>query len=511
MTRGANRSGRYRHGPTGSRPHRDAGAGHRPRMARAAALVVIGIVVTACSSPSSTPPITRPAPPPTVSPSTSPTSPTGSTTTSTATADTPVTWLCRPGLADNPCLTSLATTVVTGRGVSRVVQPKAPLHPKIDCFYVYPTVSTQPTPNANLTIDPQETAVAIAQASRFSQVCNVYAPMYRQLTVSAIGGGGGGGGGSASGSGRGGGANLNLAYGDVLAAWKYYLAHYNQGRGVAFIGHSQGSAMLIRLLKSQIDPDPVLRSRMVSAILLGGNVTVPIGKKEGGTFAHLPLCTDVTLPGCVIAYSSYNQTPPANSIFGRVGSLINVLSGERPGPGEETACVNPVAGTGPPATPTTTDGANSTTTKPTRPARRTTTTSTTAAASTSTTAGPTSTGPSGALLPYFPVSSILGTATTTTTTTSTSTATSTSAAAPDATISRVTTPWVTFPKLYQAQCMSQGGATWLMVEDVARPGDKRPVVSDSLGPTWGLHLVDVNIALGNLVTDLQQQAKNYPS
>jgi len=50
-----------------------------------------------------------------------------------------------------------------------------------------------------------------------------------------------------------------------------------------------------------------------------------------------------------------------------------------------------------------------------------------------------------------------------------------------------------------------------MVQDVARPGDKRPLVTDSLGPTWGLHLVDVNIALGNLVTDLQQQAKKYPS
>jgi len=73
----------------------------------------------------------------------------------------------------------------------------------------------------------------------------------------------------------------------------------------------------------------------------------------------------------------------------------------------------------------------------------------------------------------------------------------------------VTTPWVSFPKLYLAQCMSQGGATWLMVEDVARPGDKRPVVTESLGPTWGLHLVDVNIALGNLVSDLQQQVRIY--
>jgi hypothetical protein len=501
MTRGANRSGPRQHGPADSRrPRQGAATAHTHRFAVPATLAVLGIVVTACSHPSATAPSTRPAPPPTVSPTTS-------STTTTTVAATPVTWLCRPGLADNPCLSNLTTTVVTGRGVSRVIQTRDAPHPKIDCFYVYPTVSTQTTPNANLTIDPQETAVAVAQASRFSQVCNVYAPMYRQLTDSAIAGGTGG-------------ANLNLAYGDVLAAWKYYLAHYNRGRGVAFIGHSQGSAMLIRLLKSQIDPDPLVRSRMVSAILLGGNVTVPIGKKEGGTFAHLPLCGDVDLPGCVIAYSSYNQTPPPNSIFGRVNSAVNVLSGQRPGPGEETACVNPVAGTGPPAgvtTPTAAGGtatstsstsSSTTTTKPTRAARRPSATTTTTAAG-STTAGPTYTGTSGALLPYFPTSTILGS--TTSTASTAAGLSSPPATVADPLVSAVTTPWVTFPKLYRAQCMSQGGATWLMVEDVARPGDKRPLVTDALGPTWGLHLVDVNIALGNLVSDLQQQAKNYPS
>ena len=58
--------------------------------------------------------------------------------------------------------------------------------PPIDCFYVYPTVSEQEGPNADLTIEPQETQIAIDQASRFSQVCQVYAPMYPQLTLKAI-------------------------------------------------------------------------------------------------------------------------------------------------------------------------------------------------------------------------------------------------------------------------------------------------------------------------------------
>ena len=67
------------------------------------------------------------------------------------------------------------------------VEPAAPAaDPPIDCFYVYPTVSRQKTINANLTIDPEERAVAAAQAARFSQVCRVYAPMYPQLTLAAI-------------------------------------------------------------------------------------------------------------------------------------------------------------------------------------------------------------------------------------------------------------------------------------------------------------------------------------
>ncbi len=68
---------------------------------------------------------------------------------------------------------------------------------------------------------------------------------------------------------------------------------------------------------------------------------------------------------------------------------------------------------------------------------------------------------------------------------------------------------MTYPRLYRAQCESRGGATWLQVDDIARPGDNRPVVQQTLGPAWGLHLVDINIALGNLVSDLTRQVNHY--
>jgi hypothetical protein len=402
-------------------------------------------------------------------------------------------------MANDPCTSDLTATVVTGRGTTRIQHARTPRHPAIDCFYVYPTVSTQTTANANLTIDPEETAVAVAQAARFSQVCNVYAPVYRQLTVAAI-----------AGKAAINGADLDIAYGDVLSAWQYYLAHDNDGRGVAFIGHSQGATMLIKLLQTQVDSNPLVRSRLVSAILLGGNVTVPVGQTVGGTFAHIPACTNVTVPGCVIAYSSFDQVPPANSLFGRVSSPLNALSGQTVKPGEQVVCVNPVAGTGsilgpPPATaPSTTagsaDSTTTTTTSTTAPSKgkgraKSRASSTTIPGTSTATTGPAPLPVAGFLSPYFPTTSFTG-------------ATIPAQKAPAGGL-KLTTPWVTFPGLYEAQCKSQGGATWLQVDSIAKPADTRPVVKETLGPTWGLHLVDVNIALGNLVDDLQQQADNY--
>ena len=64
----------------------------------------------------------------------------------------------------------------------------------------------------------------------------------------------------------------------MLSAFRDYLAHYNDGRGIVFIGHSQGAVILIRLLQQEVDRTPALRNRLVSALLMGGNVTVPKGQ-----------------------------------------------------------------------------------------------------------------------------------------------------------------------------------------------------------------------------------------
>ena len=227
-------------------------------------------------------------------------------------ANTKSVWLCRPRKSPDPCEASRESTEVTYSGNERKEQKVAvgkTKTPPIDCFYVYPTVSEQEGPNANLTIEPQETQIAIDQASRFSQVCKVYAPMYPQLTLKAIKG------------------TIppeagTKAFVGVLDAFKEYLTKFNKGRPFVLIGHSQGSVMLENLIPFAVESNPAVAEKLISAIVLGGNVLVPEGQLEGDTFVHTPLCTSAADTGCVIAYSTFLKEPPEDSFFGRPSSPL---------------------------------------------------------------------------------------------------------------------------------------------------------------------------------------------
>ncbi len=243
-------------------------------------------------------------------------------------------WLCRPGLAADPCAGNLDTSIETAAGTSTIVkyaeQAAVPTK-KADCFYVYPTVSEESTQNANLVVQSLEVATAEQQAAQFTRDCNVWAPMYRQVTVNGLF--------HPTNAEKG----FALATSSVLGTFEDYLHHFNHGRPIVLIGHSQGAAMVIRLLEDTMDKNPSLRQRLVSAIILGGNVAVPDGKTVGGTFAHIPLCTSETETGCVIAYSSFLSTPPPGTLFGQPGTGVSALSGQTASKGLEVACTNPAA------------------------------------------------------------------------------------------------------------------------------------------------------------------------
>ena len=97
----------------------------------------------------------------------------------------PKSWLCRPGRQD-ACAVDLTTTIVAADGgftrETWAADPDAP----VDCFYVYPTVSTDATAHSDMIPDPAEANVVRIQFARFASRCRVYAPVYRQVTLSAL-------------------------------------------------------------------------------------------------------------------------------------------------------------------------------------------------------------------------------------------------------------------------------------------------------------------------------------
>jgi len=347
---------------------------------------------------------------------------------------TSVVWLCRPGLDDNPCRADTTTTVLHADGSATEESDAHPTgRPPIDCFYVYPTVSAQTTTNADLGLDPEIRAIAEMQASRFASVCQVYAPIYPQITIAGL----------ARISERP--AAAAIAYDGVVDAWRDYLEHDNDARGVVLIGHSQGAGLLAALLRSEIEGDPGVRKRIVSAVLPGANVAVPLGEDVGGTFERTRACRSRRQTGCVVSYVSFDVTPPADSLFGRVSAATSEPEGTDPAD-LEVLCVNPAA----------------------------------------------LKGGTGTLEPYFRTATFPGPIG------------ATSPSRYDA-----PTDWVSSPGLYEAHCAQGDGASWLQVDDVAGADDPRPRAEATLGPGWGLHLIDVNLALGNLVELVHDQGTAY--
>src|SRR5215475_387494 len=205
------------------------------------------------------------------------------------------TWLCRPGLQD-ACAIDHTTTVVAADGKLTKETWKADPNAAIDCFYVYPTISTDQTPNSDMNADPAELNVIKQQFARFASKCKPYAPLYRQVTLVGLR--------RMLAPGATVTLDQGLQYDDVKDAWNSYLKNDNKGRGVVLVAHSQGSFIMNRLISEEIDGKPI-QSKMLSAILLGTVIVVPKGKDVGGSFQHVPLCKSASQIGCVITFASF--------------------------------------------------------------------------------------------------------------------------------------------------------------------------------------------------------------
>lgn len=342
-------------------------------------------------------------------------------------------WLCHPDRDDDPCDESFDTTVVYADGSTEIVEHVVADDPLFDCFYVYPTISSDSGDNSDLEPGVEEGFVIQNQAGRLASECRLFGPVYRQGTLTALLFGGG--------------ADFELAYADVLDAWKHYIANESDGRPFLLIGHSQGTGMLRLLMQNEIDGVPELQDRLVAAYLIGSTIEVPDGEDVGGSFDTIPLCRQTDQTGCVVTFASFRDTdPPTNaSRFGRAQT-----------DGHVAACNNPAS----------------------------------------------LTGGSHALIPYSPrdvpgaLSLVIS---------GDYSPFADSEGAPE-----ITTPYFMLPDFIEGECVVKDGYSYLEITINADPDDPRADdITGDFTEGWGLHLVDVNLTMGDILALVQSQAAAY--
>jgi len=188
----------------------------------------------------------------------------------------------------------------------------------VDIFYLYPTswTSTNPNPEVCAIDNPsmlQEAPLAFAKtATAFETIGNIYAPFYRQsnLTSDALV------------------TEAGIPTTDAIAAFDYYIQHFNQGRPFILAAHSQGAYVLSILLAKHMKDHPDVYARMIAAYVLGWPVTAQYLADN----PHLKFAESADDTGVIISYNTQSPDvpPPVNPVlWGMVGTVINPLTWTR--------------------------------------------------------------------------------------------------------------------------------------------------------------------------------------
>ena len=145
-----------------------------------------------------------------------------------------------------------------------------------DAFFILPTVNMKNTEPGNDSLASGRDVARfektlIMEQGVVADSCNVFCPLYRQMSVGCYL--------DANGKvalsptiGDNNKEYADIAYADVRDAFSCYLKNLNGGRPIVLFGYSQGAQMVLRLLADFKD-DVRLKQRLVAAYVLGASVT----------------------------------------------------------------------------------------------------------------------------------------------------------------------------------------------------------------------------------------------
>lgn len=194
------------------------------------------------------------------------------------------------------------------------------INKEVDVFYYYPTAwkDTDDTkPNVCEIDNPSMLEGAPSdyarQATAFETVGNIYAPYYRQANDSPV-------------------DRMEVIAGtptrDGIAAFDYYIEHYNNGRPFILVGHSQGSNVLSALLASYMKDHPDVYKRMIAAYVIG----FPVTDEYLAANPHLKFAESPDDTGVIISYNTQapDVAPGSNPVlYDKVGNVINPINWSR--------------------------------------------------------------------------------------------------------------------------------------------------------------------------------------
>jgi hypothetical protein len=212
-------------------------------------------------------------------------------------------------------------------------QPTGP----VDVFFVHPTTFNGGR-DWNGPIDDKASARQLERvmlpnyAGPFARVGRVFAPRYRQASLYAY--------------------RMKLgddsrdarrfAYGDVLNAFRFYLAHYNYGRPYVVVGVEQGADLADRLLRQEIGTNPALTAKLAAAYLIDGVIPA----SGYGPNAPIPACRERAQTRCVVAFTSVDgdDFTTARTLLNRAMVWTPDWMLDNLPDGQAVLCVNPLLG-----------------------------------------------------------------------------------------------------------------------------------------------------------------------